>query len=212
MSTRKRKGGMGSTARKNPMPVSYKTRFKYVEQTTINPAASGLATVLVFSANGLYDPNVSGTGHQPRGFDQLMALYDHYVVTNSAIKVTFCNPDGSLENVVCGINVIDGTVTNANPNDYLEQPYNTYCVIAPENGTSTIKTLNLKCNVGKFLGRRSVLSDPELKGSASANPTEDVMFHIWCAGLKSSDPASVEVLIELQYDAHLIEPVDVAQS
>ena len=38
--------------------------------------------------NSLFDPNLSGLGHQPRGFDQLMAVYEKYTVV--AAKITVC--------------------------------------------------------------------------------------------------------------------------
>ena len=44
-------------------------------------------TVKYFCANGMYDPNVTGTGHQPLLFDQYMALYHKYAVTSSRISV-----------------------------------------------------------------------------------------------------------------------------
>lgn len=40
-----------------------------------------------FSLNGLYDPDISGIGHQPYGFDQMMSLYNTYVVLGAKIKI-----------------------------------------------------------------------------------------------------------------------------
>jgi len=40
-----------------------------------------------FKANGCYDPNATGVGHQPRGWDEHVSLYNKYVVLGS--KITF---------------------------------------------------------------------------------------------------------------------------
>ena len=40
-------------------------------------------------ANGLYDPQVSTGGHQPRGFDEFMTTYDMYTVHGSRASGSF---------------------------------------------------------------------------------------------------------------------------
>ena len=36
----------------------------------------------------MFHPDKSSVGHQPMYFDQLQAIYDHFTVINSRIKVT----------------------------------------------------------------------------------------------------------------------------
>ncbi len=60
----------------NRLPI----KFKYQTSGTLNPGVAGVAAIQVMTANGLYDPDITGVGHQPRGFDQIMALYNHYTV------------------------------------------------------------------------------------------------------------------------------------
>lgn len=40
-----------------------------------------------FRLNGLYDPDYSGTGHQPMGFDEYAALYGDYRVHGCKVKI-----------------------------------------------------------------------------------------------------------------------------
>lgn len=51
-----------------------------------------------FRGNGLYDPDQSGVGHQPLGFDQWMAFYTRYRVYASRIKVTILNNNDNSTN------------------------------------------------------------------------------------------------------------------
>lgn len=46
-----------------------------------------------YSLNGLYDPNITGVGHQPMGFDELMAIYTQYKVVSTKVELTWSNPD-----------------------------------------------------------------------------------------------------------------------
>ena len=69
---------------RSPVPLKMAATLLYSDQITLNPAA-GTVSKHVFSANGLFDPNITGVGHQPRGFDQYMALYNHYTVIGARI-------------------------------------------------------------------------------------------------------------------------------
>ena len=60
-------------------PQSISTKLRYVEK--INMGSIGASSNVVqnqFIANGAYDPNFTGTGHQPRGFDQ----FNEYTTTS----------------------------------------------------------------------------------------------------------------------------------
>lgn len=54
-------------------------------------AASNLpaATVYSFRANSIYDPDLTGVGHQPRYHDQWSNFYERYMVVGSNITVKF---------------------------------------------------------------------------------------------------------------------------
>lgn len=62
--------------------------FKY-EEIISQSLATVTATNQVFNLNSLFDPNRTGTGHQPYGFDQLAAIYNRYRVWETRWKVTF---------------------------------------------------------------------------------------------------------------------------
>lgn len=69
-----------SLVKRHPLSPTYKAVLPYFETgLSINPAAGGVVGSYVFQINGPYDPNVTGIGHQPLGFDQLMLMYEHYI-------------------------------------------------------------------------------------------------------------------------------------
>ena len=69
------------------MSSKKKVRLRYVTEITLNASGVGLSAHY-FSANGMFDPDVTGTGHQPLYYDQWMVNYEHYQVLGSKIKVT----------------------------------------------------------------------------------------------------------------------------
>lgn len=197
-----KKNAMLSTTLPRPLKTTIPFNFRYADIIFFDPGLGGNA-VHVFSGNGCYDPDVTGVGHQPTGFDQLMAIFDHYVVTDVSIKVIFQSLDESRRQVV-GICARDSATTTADWREYVEQGTSTWDYIGTQAGQpkSTQKT---NANIGTFLGRKSVLSDPQLKGSASSNPAEEMYWHVWVSG-NGADTSGVFGLVTIDYQGYCLEP------
>ena len=60
-----------------PFAQRYITSMKYSQTFTIS---SALGAVQRFNLNNIYDPDRTGVGHQPYGYDQLGAIYNRYRV------------------------------------------------------------------------------------------------------------------------------------
>lgn len=194
-----------------PLLPQVKSNLIYAQSLDLNPGASGAAAVQVFSCNGLYDPDVSGTGHQPRGFDQLIALYDHYVVIAAKITWRFGTTNASVYDQIACISVQDDTGTSIDPLDHAERAVNVM-EIMPAGASGNTKTLSLGVNPNAFLGRSKPLSDATLKGSAAANPSEGCFFHCAVWPMQNVDAATVNSYVVIEYTAVFIEPKDVGSS
>lgn len=192
-------------------PISRKlvTKMKYSEGMTINAPSGGVGTY-VFRANSLFDPDYTTAGHQPRGFDQLMTLYDHYTVVGCKISVDFVTQsESSTGQNICGVALRDDFPPEAYLNGYLEGSYVQHR-LSPTNQNPV--RITYRCNPNKFLGRSNPLSDPELKGSATANPGEVAYWHVFCGSPNESDAGVCTVLVNLEYIAVLHEPKNPGQS
>lgn len=200
---------------KAPIPNRFATKLRYVEFTTINPGVAGIAGVHVVKANGMYDPNQTGVGHQPRGFDQLMSMYDHFTVVGARISVqfsTYANSAYSPLNV--GIALKDSNSAYTDANDYLEGRNVVSRMIGATTTQSAggISSLSKSFSTRKFLGRSKPLSDPELKGSTVTDPAELAYFHIFAAPMDTSDVDPVTISYRIDYLCVLTEPKQPAQS
>lgn len=208
--TRPQTTGFSKIGAGHAFPTRWKRKVNYCEKISIDPATSGLAVAHYFSANSLFDPNRSGVGHQPNGFDQLMAAYDHYAVTKAKLTLTVDN-DGNNTGVLVGIGARDTQSGTSVPASLIEQGRCVYTGVGAAGGP-TIKDLSLTIDVGKFLGGRDVLADPQLKGSSTASPTEEAFFQIWAAAMGTNDPAAVNMIVKVEYDAYFMEPKQLLQS
>lgn len=182
--------------------------FKYSTSFDLNPGANIPAT-RTWSANGLYDPDVDQSGHQPLGFDQYIGiLYDHYVVIGAKCTVTFSSTSGSTENGTyrVGIALRDTSGYSGDVDTLLEQgrcKYKTVSALTSNN--KAIVSYSVKPH--KYLGISSPLSSQELKGSVSSNPTEQAYFVAFAAGNDiATDQPVVKCTMMMTFTAILIEP------
>lgn len=197
-------------------PTKKLVRFRYAENVFLDPgAADNTLWTYVFSANGMYDPNITGTGHQPRGFDQWNIFYDHYVVIKSKITVQFTMNDqiGTNSNAMVGIMLTDDGSVPTNGTDVAESNHTRWRWIGNTEGRKASTQLSMHVKPHKFLGRSKPLSDSQLKASFSANPTEQCYFNLFAAGYdgaENTDP--IECFVVIEYTAVLIEPKDITSS
>lgn len=195
-----------------PIRRKLKVVMKYQTTAILNPTTAGGTAVVVFRANSLFDPEAGLGGHQPRGFDQLMTLYDHYTVISASIRADFHNSDTSQGQVV-GIATRDDLTTSLNMNDYLEGSQCRYGIVSDATAGQNLKSISQTVNPAYFLGRSHPLSDPDMKGTILADPIEQVFFHVFVAPIDQSvDASPVQVNVQLSYIAMLTEPVVPGQS
>lgn len=181
-----------------------KVTMRYSTTDLIDGAAT--PSNLIYRSNSMYDPEVALGGDSPRGFDQLMALYDHFVVIGATITIyaSCVNSDGSA---IVSIQNRDSATPALDRRDVMEYSDKSTTILGGQN-TDKVAVMSHSVNVGNFLGRNSVMSDPELKGSASTNPDEQSYFHVYAfhGSTDTEDAPPVFITTEIEYTAILIEP------
>lgn len=62
-----------------PIAPRFITKLKYADEVQFS-TTTGVPVYQNWNINSVFDPDRTGTGHQPMGFDQLSAIYDRYRV------------------------------------------------------------------------------------------------------------------------------------
>ena len=189
-----------------PLAVTQRAKLIYHESFLLDPAIGGLVSSYVFSANGCFDPNISGVGHQPRGFDQMMTLYDHCTVIGMKATIMAANQDNSYSNYFAA-QILDGKASPNNPQDILENRFVKYRLLAVRTGGSANKTMSIACNPNKFLGKSNPMSCDELQTSISSNPTEQAYLHIHAFSASPGvNSGAVNFRVRIEYNVIFHEP------
>lgn len=165
----------------------------------------------VFSLNSLFDPDFTGAGHQPRGYDQLMLMYDHYTVINCKVRIDAHNNEANRGAYIIAT-VRDSGTTSNNFTDYTESLNSQWKILGVEASGSADKNIMLNINPNEFLGRSHSLADPDLKGGATSSPIEQAFLHVSGMGIDQFTACSINVMVTLEYTVILTEPKQPAQS
>lgn len=202
------------TFRKNAFPPKYEVTLRYADQANIT--LSGLSTgngQWLFSCNGLFDPNITGTGHQPMYFDQLMAIYDHYTVVRSRITVQFAYQTSTLSTVnpiQVALFIDDDTTpgTTSNINTATERGDASTGMALTTQGVFT--KLYKTWNAVTFFGKNPLAND-NLQGTSSTNPSEQSYYVIQAQDLSGAE-GTVQVKVLIEYDTVFDELTSISAS
>lgn len=175
-------------------------KHKYSSLITLD-AAAGLVANHVYSANGMFDPNISGAGHQPLGYDQMATLFQDYTVIGVKFTAKFTNyggaSNGTLHTYVVGIYPSIDNGGSTNPHVCLESRGAVWTTI---RDTSPSATLVKKLSPATYLGfkKSDAMAEVDLKGGTGNNPLKEVYFNVWYMATNDS--------VSKYYLSHIFEP------
>lgn len=182
------------------VPNKYRAKLKYVMYGSMDPAA-GLYSEQVFNAVSLNDPDFTGAGHQPRGYDQIMAMYSVYQVMAASIIVEVVpGPTSTGQPGVIALSCSQDTSSyNSSGFDFFEQPAVVYKMMP--NDASVTKQLKLAVVPWKVIGIDK--EDNALKAAANANPTQVLYlrFSYGATDLSAENPGPISYMVTIIYDA-----------
>ncbi|AXQ66072.1 MAG: putative capsid protein [Circoviridae sp.] len=199
-----------------PLANHQMLKFRYCETISINPGA-GVIGGYTFRANSLFDPNYSGTGHQPMGFDQWVpTFYNHFVVLGAKITAKFISPgsDAQLNTYVVGIDLHDSTssISGWSTERIMEHPKVKHSILTNSTAKATT-TVTKNFSASKFFRIKDIKGSPDHRGNSFSNPAEDAIFHVFCGAADAfSDGQNMNVIVTIDYIADLQEPNELSQS
>lgn len=195
-------------------------KLRYVDTITLNPASAAMASH-VFRANSIFDPDLTGTGHQPLLHDTYALLYTRYRVMSSKIKVTpvpvsatvvipgfwgvFGDEDAGLNYTLATAAIEDSTRTGGQ--------------VRIEIGGAAILQGDSRLTrplIARFNSKKNLAPDGRFDSTAfGSNPTEaqtTYKFQVWAGSILGNDVGAVNFLVEIEYLCELTDPIVVTQS
>ncbi len=187
-------------------------KLRYVTNIIINPGAASDLAEHLFSANGCFDPDVTGTGHQPLGFDQHMLFYDHYKVKSSKLTASILPSTFSEVGYVAGIYLDDNNTASTDSNNLIEQGLTSYKVMTAGTGVQA-HVIKKSFNALNFFSKNQVNTNSMI-GTESANPSDQAYFKVFLQSINtgSVDVGATKLLIVIDYIVDFFERKTLASS
>ncbi len=189
------------------LPKQMRVRMRYCTVVQLDPAATGSDHHL-FRANSIFDPDQTGTGHQPYTHDFYQQLYNHYRVEKSRIRVTFL-PNGASgtpasTSAVVGIAIKDDTTVETDFDTIRETPGSRYRV----NNVDGKQTVTYGYN-----SRKMFPANVDNQNAAFGNnPSEEAIYQVFMTGVTAGDPSAQTAVVQIDYTVRMWELKDLGQS
>lgn len=191
-------------------PEKIRTTLRYSDVISAYAASAGsyIATA-IYKCNGCYDPYFPVSGHQPYAFDQYMAVYNHFSVQKSTIKVTFQQQNDTVNMpAIVGINYDDDGTDASTVTTRIEKTgRKNYAVLGSNVGQAVLYD-SWSCKQ-KFGAQFNNL-DKNI-GTIASDPSEVCTWFIWFAN-NGSVTGYVQLVIDIEYDVEFTELKDFGPS
>ena len=198
-------------------PKSTIVKLKFAKTINLNPDQVTPLVHHYFRANSCYDPDQSGVGHQPLGFDEWSTFYNHYVVLGSK-----CSFTGSTASSTARSGYVQGVLLSATtdaPTDvetYMEQgPVVWKGNVNMQNGAGQPKTVTKNFSAKKFFNVTNVNDNTSRIGAiVTTNPTEQAYYACSIGSIDpgAGDPDHFYGVVVIEYIVQFSEPKNLTSS
>lgn len=201
----------------NVLPRNFRRTLRYVETFSLTTGAAGIiGSVQSMTLNSLYDPNQTGTGHQPYGFDQLSSFYNKFIVHKCRYRLLCTTIGGTPEIGVCFQVVPTGssTITGISLDAATEKSMCTVFPVGP-SGNDRARLVQGSVQMHQVFGIKKAQYADNLTayaGSSSGNPSQAAYLIIGCGSYSGTAGESLSVQVILDFDAEFFDPIQMAQS
>lgn len=183
----------------DPFPYSTTAILRYSSTQLFDATTTGTVSH-VYSATSIFDPDVSGAGHQPYGRDTYALIYAQYRVKKAIITVTSAST---------GANAIMGVTQRSSP-----AVISNYELIRELKATRYTPLANSP-NPMKLQLSFDTRADPTREQSTSlmsTSPSDQTYFHVWLTGNGGADPTAVSIIVDITYIVEFFDPINLGSS
>lgn len=190
-----------------PFPQRQIVRMKYCEAVGLGIDLGVPSAVYRFNLNSIFDPNRTGTGHQPYGHDTMATLYNRYRVIGCKYSIQSV-PYQQVTLVTCAQPANEELYTGATLcSEARENPRAKYIT---QSYGAAVKTLSGYVSIPSLTGRTKAqyMADDRYQALFGQSPQEFAILNVLVgfADDRSTTAAGTQLTVTLEY---LVECFDV---
>ncbi len=158
-------------------------------------STSGAIGSYVYRWNSTFDPNFTGTGHQPLYRDVYASVYDHYsvIAARAIIRITYVDADSPI---FVSVNTDDDSTFTTTAQTVAEQSHGVSDLMTPLSGSHSYKEFIVNWSAQQVLGIDPYVTE-SYKTPVGENPSEESYLAV-LAATTDTTTASINFQIILE--------------
>nr|AGA18295.1 hypothetical protein [uncultured marine virus] len=194
------------TKRYGDMPDHLFVELNYADTVNLNSAVVGYVEH-TFALNDLFDPDVTGVGHQPLGRDEYRELFSRYQVSECKYEV-WANQNQSTQSIVGCVPTRRSTALTSRT-EAMEHPGSVVKMLGTRNIENGIYMTG-KINIENF--DRFYTNDLEYGAEFDASPAKRSFLKIFVADVAGGTTVNANFIVRLTFKAKVFERRNLLQS
>ncbi len=172
----------------------------------------------VYRLNSLFDPEFTGVGHQPYGYDQMAAFYNRYRVLKASWIVTMIPTGGVINPHLLCVVPTNVTSTFTNGDLMTETPYAKYGWSKVQHTAASAGPdpviIKGSINLGRLYGvsQATLKSDDRFAADFDSDPAEAAALHVGVFSAAGGTVVSYAYHIRITYTAEMYDRKQLATS
>lgn len=198
----------------DPFPVALRKQFSYSQIVQFTSGTAAMGTQQAYRMNSLYDPDYTGSGHQPYGFDQMSGLYSKYRVDRCKFELTFTTP-GAANDLLCAATVCPGTSSSLSAVSTQlvpERPDSIWGVCSSSGERRCVLRGNFDLHVVCGVSKAKYEAEDNYSAAIGADPSQVALLTCSAGCVDGTASVTVQCLIVVTYDALLFNRITQASS
>jgi hypothetical protein len=180
--------------------------------TSLAEAAAGGGAFYSFAVNSAFDPNFTGVGAQPLGFDQYSALYGRYRVLGVRYRVLA----GSRTAAPIRVGVYpsaQSTLPADVPAWPIQNQWAKVKMLGTNTGSNNVADIGSRINISAVMGvtQNEFITEHDFSALTSASPARLCYLHFWIT-CNTGVIAAVDFSMMFWMEVEFIQPVALSLS
>lgn len=163
-----------------PKPILAKVahaNLQYNQYIAMTESSAGVGAFYSFRLSDLYDPDLTGTGLQPVGFDQFSVLYSRFRVKRVTVSIQLANVTSTV--ITTGAFPSSASTLPASPQSWVCQPYSRSRMLNIAAGGNNMFRTVASFDIPSVLGltAREYLTDLDFSCTPTSSPIRMAYLH-----------------------------------
>jgi len=189
---------------------SVRVRLKYFEAIPLSTVVS--TTAQAWRLSSVFDPNLTGTGRQPNGYDEWSAFYARYRVWGGRWKIEVTGRDPNYNILVAAVERANDSLVDTNIYDIVQEP-RAHFGVAGTRGSPTLVMSSTWYNPSILGVSAKEFLDQDYAAIISTNPSIQTYL---CVRMSTSESETLStdntVYFTLEYDVEFYERINLDSS